>query len=88
MNGHLFYLDIVCHKGKLFSGECDFAVVPTTTGEIGILKGHIPLLSVIAKGDVRVYRNGLLKTKMEVKFGFVEITQKHVNVLKIETKGA
>lgn len=88
MNGHLFYLDIVSSKGKLFSGECDFAVVPTTTGEIGILKGHTPLLSVISKGDIRVYKDGLLKMKMEVESGFVEITQKHVNVLKRETRGA
>jgi F-type H+-transporting ATPase subunit epsilon len=86
MNGGLFNLEIASHEGVLYSEKCDFVVVPTATGEIGILRGHTPLISVVSKGRVRVYKGGSLVKEIEVNSGFVEVTQHHTNILLSDTR--
>lgn len=76
-----FNLEIVNRDGIIFSEKCNFVVVPTTTGEIGILAGHIPLMSVVKKGQIKIYKDGILLEKIETETGFIEIMQDRVNIL-------
>jgi len=86
MNGQLFDLEIISRQKALFAGKCDFVIVPTTTGEIGILCGHIPLMSVISKGRIRIYKNNSSIKEMEVNSGFIEVKRKYVNILISNSK--
>ncbi len=81
MDGQLFDLEIISRQKALFAGKCDFVVVPTTTGEIGILCGHVPLISIISKGRIRIYKNNSPIKEMEVDSGFIEVRRKCVNIL-------
>lgn len=81
VNEKLFDLEIVNRQKTLFAEKCDFVVVPTTTGEIGILRGHIPLMSIVSKGRLRIYRDNSLIKEMEASSGFIEVTQDYVNIL-------
>ena len=81
MNGPLFDLEIVGRQKTLFSGKCDFVVVPTTSGAIGILGGHIPLMSVVSEGHIRIYRNNSSIKEMKVNSGFIEVRRECVNIL-------
>jgi len=81
-----FNLELVSRERTLFSEPCDFVVVPTSGGEIGILRGHTPLISVVSKGRIRVYKSGSLVKDMEVEKGFVEVAQDHVNILISQKK--
>ena len=47
-------LRIVCPENCAFDGDCGFVVVPTTTGELGILSSHACEISTTARGYVRV----------------------------------
>jgi F-type H+-transporting ATPase subunit epsilon len=80
-NDKLFHLEVINQQKELFNGECDFVVVPTTTGEIGILQGHIPLASIVSGGHIKIYIKGSLLKKIGTKSGFIEATHNHVNVL-------
>ena len=51
------HLDIVTPRGRLLSAEVDEFTAPGTLGEMGVLPGHIPLVSGIRPGVVR-YRSG------------------------------
>ena len=46
--------DIVTPEKKLFSGEATLVAVPGTEGQMGFLHGHVPLVSALADGVVRV----------------------------------
>lgn len=47
-------LEIVTPEARVYADTIDTVVIPTTTGEIGILSGHIPLLTQIEHGELRV----------------------------------
>ena len=46
--------DIVTPAAKLFSNDAYMVVVPGVEGEMGFLQGHVPLVSTLADGIVRV----------------------------------
>ena len=45
---------VVSAAREVWSGEARQLVARTTEGEIGILRGHEPMLGVLAAGEVRV----------------------------------
>ncbi|HEX7043714.1 MAG TPA: F0F1 ATP synthase subunit epsilon [Burkholderiales bacterium] len=48
------HVDIVSAEESIFSGEAEFIVLPGEGGELGILPGHVPLLTRIRPGAVRL----------------------------------
>lgn len=48
------HVDVVSAEEQLFSGLAEFVALPGETGELGILPGHMPLLTRIRPGAVRV----------------------------------
>ena len=73
-------LEIVTPEARVYSDTVDTVVIPTVEGEIGILPGHIPLLTQVGAGELRVVKNG--KTELlAVGNGFAEIDGDKVSVL-------
>lgn len=73
-------LEIVTPEAKVYSDTVDNVVVPTVEGEIGVLPGHLPLLSQVADGELRVTKGNDLET-LVIGDGFVEIQGDKVSVL-------
>jgi F-type H+-transporting ATPase subunit epsilon len=73
-------LEIVTPEAKIFSQDVEMVVVPGTEGEMGILPKHIPLMTTIKPGELRVSNAGQ-DTFMAVGEGFVEVTGDSVTVL-------
>ena len=48
-------VDLVATDGKVWTGRARQVVAPAGDGEIGILAGHTPLLTVLKPGELRVY---------------------------------
>lgn len=49
------YLEIVSPEAVLFSSEVDSVTVPGTQGEFQMLNNHAPIVSVLAKGIVKIH---------------------------------
>jgi F-type H+-transporting ATPase subunit epsilon len=73
-------LEIVTPEARVYSDTIDTVVIPTTSGEIGILPGHIPLLTQVAAGALRVTK-GAATTLLAVSGGFAQIAGDKVSVL-------
>ena len=73
-------LEIVTPEARVYADTIDTVVIPTTTGEIGILSGHIPLLTQIEHGELRVTKNGVT-TLLAVSGGFAQVEGDRVSVL-------
>ena len=54
-------LEIVTPEDRVYSDTVDTVVIPTVEGEIGILPGHIPLLTQVADGELRVTKGNETK---------------------------
>jgi F-type H+-transporting ATPase subunit epsilon len=73
-------LEIVTPDARVYSDTIETVVIPTTEGEVGILPGHIPLLTQVAHGELRVIKDG--KTLLlAVGGGFAEVENDRVHVL-------
>ncbi len=65
-------LKIVTPDGVAYDSQADSVSIPTTTGEITVLPHHVPLVSLVEAGELRVKKNGV-ETNMAVSGGVVEI---------------
>lgn len=73
-------LEIVTPEARVYSDVIETVVIPTVEGEIGILPGHIPLLTQVEAGELRVTKNGRTEY-LAVGNGFAEIDGDKVSVL-------
>jgi F-type H+-transporting ATPase subunit epsilon len=73
-------LEIVTPEARVYADTIDTVVIPTVEGEVGILPGHIPLLTQIEHGELRVTKNGTTHW-LAVSGGFAEVESDHVRVL-------
>jgi len=73
-------LEIVTPDARVYAETIDSVVIPTAEGEVGILPGHIPLLSQVEHGELRVTK-GAETLYLAVSGGFVEVGGDRVHVL-------
>jgi len=73
-------LEIVTPEAKVYSDTIDSVVIPTVEGEIGVLPGHIPLLTQVEDGELRVTK-GATTELLVVSGGFAQIDGDRVRVL-------
>src|SRR4051794_20564103 len=73
-------LEITTPEEKAYSEDVDFVALPGSEGDLGIYPNHVPLLTVLQPGELRVLKDGK-ETVMAVGEGFVEITGSSVSVL-------
>jgi F-type H+-transporting ATPase subunit epsilon len=73
-------LEIVTPEARVYSDTIDSVVIPTTDGEIGILPGHIPLLTQVEQGELRVAKGSSVRV-LAIGGGFAEIADDKVSVL-------
>ncbi|MCB1292537.1 F0F1 ATP synthase subunit epsilon [Mycolicibacterium sp.] len=73
---------IVSVERKIWSGKATFLFTRTTSGEIGILPNHIPLVAqLVNDAMVRVEREGEDDLRIAVDGGYLSVTEGGVTVL-------
>lgn len=75
---------IVTPERVLMDIEVESVSVPTQTGEITILNNHIPLVSNLAPGELRLVQNGETKF-FAVSGGFVEVRDNNEVIVLADT---
>ena len=73
-------LEIVTPEARVYSDTIDNVVIPTVEGEIGVLPGHLPLLSQVAHGELRVTKGNSVET-LVIGDGFVQVQGDKVSIL-------
>jgi F-type H+-transporting ATPase subunit epsilon len=73
-------LEIVTPEARVYSDVIDSVVIPTVEGEVGVLPGHIPLLTQVEHGELRVTKKGQTEW-LVVGGGFAQVEGDRVSVL-------
>jgi F-type H+-transporting ATPase subunit epsilon len=73
-------LEIVTPEARVYSDMIDSVVIPTVAGEIGVLPGHIPLLTQVGYGELRVTK-GSVTQLLVVGGGFAQIVADKISIL-------
>ena len=70
-----------CHPERtVYEDEIDQVTLPTQEGEITVLPDHIPLISVLAAGEL-VAKNGSEEIAMAVSGGMIEVRKNEITIL-------
>ena len=73
-------LEIVTPERTAYSEDVEMVTLPGKEGEIGVYPNHVPLLTTLNPGELRVLKDGK-ETYLAIGEGFVEVTGKSVSVL-------
>ncbi len=70
---NLFLLEIVTPERQVYNGPVEQIICQCENGQIGVLKGHIPMITTLAEGDLKIKEDGGWKT-LFIYDGFMEVT--------------
>jgi F-type H+-transporting ATPase subunit epsilon len=73
-------LEIVTPEGRAYSDDVAMVVLPSIEGEIGVYPAHVPLMTQLSPGELRIIKDGKTK-EFVVGTGFIEVTADSVSVL-------
>jgi F-type H+-transporting ATPase subunit epsilon len=73
-------LEIVTPEATAYSEDVEMVTLPGVEGELGVYPNHVPLLTTLNPGELRVLKGGK-ETFLAIGEGFVEITGNSVSVL-------
>jgi len=77
-----FHVDIVSAEESVYSGEATMLIAPGEGGELGILPEHVPLLTRIKPGVIRIQAGeGVEEEVIYVSGGMMEVQPDVVTVL-------
>ena len=76
-----FLLKIIGLKETLFDGRAVSVNLPSSEGELTILKDHLPLITALKKGKIKVKDENNQEHLFEIQKGFLEVNPNKVTIL-------
>ena len=78
-------VSVISPEKVLFEGQARSVVAPGHDGELGILPGHAPLMTVLGKGILRLEGGSGGTQRFQVEGGFLQTVD---NAVRIVTESA
>jgi F-type H+-transporting ATPase subunit epsilon len=72
-------VSVISPEAVLFEGQAESVVAPAFDGELGILTGHAPMMTLLGQGMLRVGGDGGRRFKIEG--GFLQVVDNQVRVV-------
>ncbi|MEB3242650.1 MAG: ATP synthase F1 subunit epsilon [Cyanobacteriota bacterium] len=73
-------LRVLAPDQSVFDGVVDEVILPSSTGQLGVLTGHVSMLTALDSGVLRL-REGTGWTSIALQGGFAEVQANQVTVL-------
>jgi F-type H+-transporting ATPase subunit epsilon len=82
---NLFFCEILTPKKKLFESKISSLIVPALEGYIGVMAGHLPMISLLGEGKIRLKEPSPDKNykvySLEIKEGVIQVKKNSVTLL-------
>ena len=75
-----FRLQVISPDRIFYDGDVEMVELRTSEGEMGVLKGHIPLTAILVPGVLKMKEDGQ-ERRAALHDGFVEVFQDHMTIL-------
>jgi F-type H+-transporting ATPase subunit epsilon len=76
-----FPVEVLTPEGEVFNDEVEMVSTRTTTGSIGILANHTPLLAMLEPTELRLYKSESDIVSFAQGEGYLQVAANHVLVL-------
>lgn len=74
-------VSVVSAEREIWTGAASQIIAKTVEGEIGILRGHEPMLAILAHGEVRVTKTDGSKVTVDAEDGFLSVDHDVVTIV-------
>src|SRR5437588_6268997 len=68
-----FQVEVLTPEGEVFNGEVEMVSTRTTTGSIGILANHAPLLAILDPTELRLYESETEIVRFAQGEGYIQV---------------
>jgi F-type H+-transporting ATPase subunit epsilon len=76
-----FQCEVLTPEGQVFSDEVEMVSTRTTTGSIGVLANHAPLMAILEPTELRLYRSDSDIVRFAQGEGYLQVVENEVLVL-------
>ena len=73
-------VSVISPEALVFEGPTESVVVPVFDGEVGILTGHAPMMTLLGRGTLRIGAGAGAKT-FTIEGGFLQVAANEVRVV-------
>lgn len=73
-------VSVISPEASLYEGEATSVVAPAFDGEVGILTGHAPMMTLLGKGNLRI-EGGSGARKFTIEGGFLQVAADQVRIV-------
>jgi F-type H+-transporting ATPase subunit epsilon len=73
-------VSVISPEAVLFEGSTDSVIAPAFDGQVGILTGHAPMMTLLGKGELRLGGEGSGQ-RFQVEGGFLQVLDDVVRVV-------
>ena len=76
-----FPCEVLTPEGQVFSDEVEMVSTRTTTGSIGVLANHAPLMAILEPTELRLYKSESDVVRFAQGEGYLQVADNRVLVL-------
>ena len=80
------HVTVISPDAAMFDGDADAVTAPAFDGEVGILPGHAPFMTLLGRGQLRV-RRGDSVSEFKVQGGFLQVVGERVRGVAEHVQG-
>jgi len=73
-------VSVISPEALVFEGTADSVIAPAFDGDVGILTGHAPMMTLLGKGTLRIGAGAGAKT-FAIEGGFLQVAANAVRVV-------
>ena len=73
-------VSVISPEAALYEGDATSVVAPAFDGEVGILTGHAPMMTLLGKGELRIEGAGSARA-FAIEGGFLQVVNNQVRVV-------
>ena len=76
-----FQVEVLTPEGQVFSDEVEMVSTRTTTGSIGVLANHAPLMAILEPTELRLFKSESDVVRFAQGEGYLQVVENEVLVL-------
>lgn len=80
-------VSVISPEQVLYEGDAESVIAPAFDGEVGILGGHAPMMTLLGRGVLRLRGAGGAR-EFRVAGGFLQVADDHVRVVTEQASAA
>jgi len=74
-------VSVISPERTLYEGEASSVVAPAFDGEVGVLTGHAPMMTLLGRGALRIEGGAAGTRRFRVEGGFLQVADDAVRIV-------